>query len=66
MTGFSLPLGANGCQKLAFWVPKGIQKVTKNALESFFRSGSREGPKVASGAFLAALGGDLGKMFEVF
>ena len=32
MTGFSLPLGANGCQKLAFGVPKGVQKVTKNEL----------------------------------
>ena len=32
MTGFSPPLGANGCQKLAFWVPKGDQKVTKNGL----------------------------------
>ena len=24
-----VPLGANGCQKRAFWVPKGVQKVTK-------------------------------------
>ena len=32
MTGFSVPLGANGCQKLAFGVPKGVQKVTKNGL----------------------------------
>ena len=32
MPGFSVPLGANECQKLAFWVPKGVQKVTKNGL----------------------------------
>ena len=32
MSGFSLPLSANGCQKLAFWMPKGVQKVTKNGL----------------------------------
>ena len=32
LTGFNAPLGANGCQKLAFWVPKGVQKVTKNGL----------------------------------
>ena len=32
MTGFCPPLGANGCQKLTFWVPKELQKVTKNGL----------------------------------
>ena len=32
LSSFGLPLGANGRPKRAFWVPKGVQKVTKIVL----------------------------------
>ena len=32
LSGFGLPLGAKGRPKRAFWVPKGVQKVTKIVL----------------------------------